>query len=732
LHDRSPPTWTAGNAKTSWLLLITALAAAAATRWWPVSTGASLLLLTWLPGRLVLARLGLLRQLPTGGAVLLAVAVSLALVPIPLDWLWRCTHNAWAMLGAWWVLLAGLTCLPRAPFRLQRHAEDTPEPQATDTARAPAALFEHRRTRWAAVLVGGWLACTITLTYWPTELLGYPLPAGPHDYIKHHAVLDSLQRRPLPLGNVFFAGPDQKVYYYHFFYLAPATLRLWSLAGGEAPATLAAVAASLLGGLDTIPVLAEAARGRFMVTLDAWADLPFRVHNFYTQMVWCPQHMLGLVIVLVGVALLSRWPHERWWIAMGPLLLASLIGSTVYLAAAVLPGVGAWALLRLWQARRDRATAGRLLGALALIAVLTAALALPQVLGYAEMARRYEGGLTMQWPRYNYALLGRLLPPGPIANLVDLPWMFLLEYGLRFVACLLVPLAVYRHIGRDPGLGLLAVCSIVGLGAFLTFRSSIHLYDYSFKIALFPSMALTAMLAGCVLSCRFGRPRPWNPLGWSIPADRFGRYRRAVAALVAGLIVAALPVGLYEAPVTAVRRFVEQVVQRRRLAPQQYAPIRDEHEAWRFLRHELPADAVVQTHPAGARIRLVQVVRRQFGVMDPSDADVQVFRPANIGAMRAAFRDVQEAARTASSRRAHELLRRWGITHVFCGRIERAHWQHLDKFRDGRYFRVVFDRPWAQVYELLAAPQRPQTRVIAATLPTIVDDPSNDGIESIE
>ncbi len=733
--DRSPALARPFLQPLPWAALITVLSAGAATRWWPISTAASLLLLTWLPGRLVLGRLGLLSGTSTGTTILLSASLSLALSPVPLDWLWRCTHNGWAILGVWWAALLVVACSPRLPRWPQRSSGNEGTRLPADAAGQPLPLFEHRRTRLAAVIVGAWLALAITLTYWPSELLGYPLPAGPHDYIKHHAVLDSLQRRALPLGNVFFAGPDQKIYYYHLFYLAPATLRLWAdraisidlafaiysaavalamvglvylltkrLAGAEAPATLAAVAASLLGGLDLLPVLVCAARRQFMVTLDAWADLPFRIHNFYTQMVWCPQHMLGLVIVLTAAYLLSRRPQARWWLVLGPMLAASLVGSTVYLAVAVAASAPVWALVMLWRARGDRVSLRRLAGAYLLILIVTFGLTLPQVLGYAEMAGRHEDGLTTDWPRYNYALLGRLVSPGPVANLLDLPWMLLLEYGLRFACCFLVAAAFYRRVWRDAGLCLLAVSSVAGLGAFVTFRSSIHLYDYSFKIGLFPSMALTAMLAGCVVSGEFTRPRLWNPLGWQLPAGRFSRYRRFATAILAALVVASLPVGFYEAPVTAVRRFVEQTVRRNRLSPAEYAPIRDEHEAWRFLRHNLPPDAVVQCHPAGQRLRLVQVVRRQFGVMNPSDPDVQVFRPADIEAMQMAFRDVLSAGRARSAAETHSLLSRHCVTHVFVGPIETGQWQHLDRFQDRQYFRPLFQRPGAQVYELVRPP----------------------------
>src|SRR5262249_21367594 len=121
--------------------------------------------------------------------------------------------------------------------------------------------------------------------YWPTQGAHGLSPAIIHDFIKHHAVLLSLERRPLPLGNPFFADQaTEPIYYYHFFYLIPATVRAaapglsielafgvqaalvaLSLAGtatllvkrvtgSAACATLAFLLTTVIGGLDIVPV----------------------------------------------------------------------------------------------------------------------------------------------------------------------------------------------------------------------------------------------------------------------------------------------------------------------------------------------------------------------------------------------------------------------------------------------------------------------------------------------
>ena len=282
------------------------------------------LLLYW-PGRIVLDLLGMGAHSGAAWRVLISAALSLGACPLLLEGLWRLPHRHWVVLLGWWAVLCGLNVVSR----LRRTGESTGPP--------PPALFEKRGTKAFACVLGLWLAGCMVLTYWPSQRDGCPVAAIPHDYVKHHAILFSLEHQGLPLGNVFCADVAQQPYgYYHYFYLLPATLRLWSgdrigiglafglfgaavaltvvgliyllakrLSGGEGPAMLAASAASLVGGLDVIPL---ALQGRMVVTLDAWADQSFRIHNFYTQMLWCPQHVHGLTVLLLAVVLLSMAP----------------------------------------------------------------------------------------------------------------------------------------------------------------------------------------------------------------------------------------------------------------------------------------------------------------------------------------------------------------------------------------------------------------------------------------
>jgi len=672
-----------------------------------VSTAAGLCLLLYWPGRLLADFLSLSILSGAAAGALLSLALSLGVSPPVLDLIWNITHQGWLVLVMWWVLLCGLA--------LCRHLRPSPSPGEEPLT----TLLEGRGARVFATLLAVWLVGCILLTYWPTERGGCPIAANPHDYVKHHAVLASLHSDGLPLGNPFCAEvAHQPYYYYHYFYLPPATVRLWTagrlsiaaafawfaaaaalacvgliylltkrLTGGDAPAAFAAAAASLIGGLDVIPL---ALKGQLVITLDAWADQAFRIHNFYTSYLWCPQHVLGLVVLLLGALLLSAAPRARWWLFLGPLLVASLTGATVYLAVAVLLTLGLYALIDLLGPGSAASSRPRRLGAWLIVALLGFLLMSPQLAGYAEMSSRYESNLTTTWPANSWALPGRLVAPGPLANLLDLPWRLLLEFGAGFLACLLVGRAVYRRLWNDQGLRLLLIASLVGLALCALFRSDVHRFDYGFKIALYPAQALGAILCGCLLDAATRTSR-WNPLGWRLRSDYCGRWRTIVGALMLAAVLIGLPVGFYEAPLAAARRLVLPA-DRTWLA---------ERRAYRYLRDELPADAVVQTHTGTSRAPLVQMVERQWGVLDPRNSDVGVFRPPDPSVLEAARRDVVQAGQTASAAQAQEWLQAHRITHVFVGLQERERWEHLDKFQEARYFTPVFRDDSVAVYALV-------------------------------
>ena len=162
-----------------------------------------------------------------------------------------------------------------------------------------------------------------------------------------------------------------------------------------------------------------------------------------------------------------------------------------------------------------------------------------------------------------------------------------------------------------------------------------------------------------------------------------------MAILLTYTLLLGLPVGAYEAPVSAVRRFVRPG-----------KTFIAEKQAYRFLHDELPPDAVLQTHTAPPRATLIQLAERQWGVLDPADSDVGVFRPPDPRVVEDALNDVRFAAQTDSSEEAHRRLRTHRITHLLVGLAECENWQHLDKLDDPRYFSPVYHDEAVTIYEL--------------------------------
>jgi len=692
-------------------LLPTLLAALAATRYAPLATPATLVLLCYLPGRYLASGFGIAAGWSAAGRFVLAVASSLAIMPVLLNPLWHLTNDGWWLLAAVWLLLtiAGPLYQGCSLRRSSANADPTPE----------RALFTHTRAKIVFAALAALVAFAAIGTYWPTELHGHPTPALIHDFIKHHAVLFSLEQRPLPLGNPFFAdsaaGP---VYYYHFFYLIPATLRaivpgvsielafgiqaalvgictaamfyliVKRFTGGDGPAMLAALLATVVGGLDVIPVLMF---GMKVITLDAWADTLVRIHNLLTQIVWTPQNVQGLLIILLGVYVLSAKGWWHGWFVLGPLLAAALIGSTVWVAAGVLPGLVAFVMIEVWRKRREPAAALLRLLQGGGVALLMLGLSLPSLLGYLEMSHRHGKGLTAAWPYQEHALLGKLAPPGVVANLLDLPWVLVLEFGPLLLFPLLVPRRVWRRAWDDSGLRLLLISTVLTLAGFVTLRSHFTYNDFGQKIIL-AAQAAGVILAAAVLSPRLVRPTPGNPLGWTLHEETPARWRRPLGVFIGLILLLGLPVGLYQSPLAAVRRYV--------LLDDITGLATREAATGLFMRHDLPAGAVLQADPGAERVWLAQIARRQIGVMT-LERDTMVFYPANVAAHERTLQEVTTVLREpVAAERCHAALRSHGITHVFVGTIERDAWSGLDKFADERYFECVFEDEMTAVYAL--------------------------------
>ncbi len=694
----------------------TALAAAGCltpTPW--VSLPAALALTVWLPGRSLLGILPPRDQYP--GRTWIALAAAFVLVPVPLTAVWAFSNDRAAVL----VSLAGLNLLlilwrmlavrrsrggPEFALMAPRSLANRHLMCLGDSWSAPVFVHATRVSRAALALLllftGG---CVWASLYLP-EAGGRMAPRPAHDYIKHHAVLLSLENSPLPLHNYFYAAErDTPYHYYHYQYLVPAALRklggdrasigfTFALTSGLLAMVLAAMVfllarelfggrsrwapwwaaacVTVVGGWDVIPVLLRMWQGAApVVVLDSWIPSPWRIHNLMTQYMWCPQHVSGALIVLLTAWWLRQSPRGAWWVAMGPLLAAALFGTSLYLAMTAFVAAAIYLISRAVDARRQGGRLGTWLLAAIGMGVVAGALMLPQTLGYLEMSRRGVGGLTLTWPRFDHALVGRLAEPGVLANWLDAPWIWLTEFGVLAVAAVLVGRSFWRDAWRDPGLRLLLLAGAVGLAAVYTIRSSHAMVDYSFRVSVMPAQVFAALCVAAVC----------------VPKGSRLRSRRLLGGVCGVSAVLGLPVGLYEAPMMAVRTWL------RPPAEQQDAG------AIRFLREHTPPDAVIQGDPCD-RVSLPQLAHRGLGVADLDNSHVRVFYPRNIRLMRATCGAVEQALREEDAARAQAALAAASVEYVLFGTAELRRGPRPSAFADNDRFEQVYADEKTAVFRL--------------------------------
>jgi hypothetical protein len=683
--------------RDNWVdLILTAVAGAVCLSPIPwLSVPAAAVLTLWLPGRFLTRALGW--DDGCAGRGWIAVAASVVLIPLPLSWVWNFSNSRGAVLAALVGVNLALLLLAAARRRSPTNAVEQ-------------VVFSSSRSRRAFVALLLFIGGCVFGTLWFPQACGRAIVQPMGDYAKHHAVLLSLEQHPVPLHNIFYAAEkDTPYYYYQYHHQIAAALRkltadrvsipfafalssaLAAVAfvaitfllareflgpAGERGAWLAATCVSLIGGWDAIPTLIRIAFGaRSVIILDSWASCPWRIHNLMTQFMWCPQHVAAALAVLLAARWLRRAPSSASWLGMAPALAASIFGSSVHLAMTAFSAAATYLLLRAAGVRRDRRASGRLLLGILVMAVLGGALMGPQAWGYAQMAKRIPGGLTMQWPRFEHALLGRLAPPGVLANWLDAPWMLLVDFGLPLVACLVAARAFWGSVWRDDGLRLLLLIGAFGVLAVFTVRSNHSPFDYGFRTAVMPAQVLAAICAGSVLT-------PESLRQWA--------RRRFRAVLIYGCCLG-LPVGLYEAPMMAARTLLKS------------PPEAIEAGAIRYLRDRTPLDAVVQADPVG-REGLSQLINRQIGVTDPENSHVRVFYPLDMQAMRRAFAQVNEAFMAGSSRQAYDLLYNVGVDYVLVGAVERKLYGSLTQFEDDSLFECVYRDEHARVYRLREQP----------------------------
>ncbi len=653
----------------------------------PMLSAVCVLWLLILPGRGISARFGSDRAMSA-----VALAAGLVFMPLLLNGLWHVTNDRFVILGL--LLLVNAIFVP--PAKSAAPVETRPSGGRTSVVLLRVIL--------------GWSAACVFLGLWLPRAFDVSIQ-GAHDYVKHHAVVLSLMESPLPLQNMFYSGePGTPYYCYHFFYLLAAAIvhqqlldcgtafaldgrggdsRVHRLGGSAGSRHHGFGAGGDIGvrlrecgrrmGCDPGGV-ERAARRRIAappVTLDTWCPTPWRWHNLMTQFYWCPQHVDAMLTFLLATYWLRALPLDRRWIMLAPLHAWSIFGSSAYLAMTLLPAAALAALWPMFQRpTAERATSRGYFAALVLIGVLGSALMLPLALGYSEMAHRFRGGLTTQWERFPLAVFGRHLPPGPLANFADLPWIMLFDMGLPLLALPLAGRATWRKLLSDAALRPLLIAAVVGPLAMFTLRSTVNPFDYSFRLAIMPTQVFAALVTGTLVA------------GGAASLSR----RALVRVVLIGGVIIGLPVGLYEAPISALR----SQLQKSQLAA--------DEGAIRFLR-ALPRGSIIQGDPVveqgkDDRLHLSELTDQRIGVLDPSHSHVRVFYPRDERAWQEHFERVRAALTATSPRAAYDALRELGVQYVLYGSVEAKHYGPPGAFENERYFEPVYRDAKARVYRL--------------------------------
>ncbi len=659
--------------------------------WAPTSTAAAAILVLWLPGASIVRAIARLDDIPGRRTVI--VAASMSLVIFPLSWFWRISNSTLqvtAFVCALNILLALVAYLVRT---------SNPENPASDS---PASNGPSGFTRWMLAGMCVWIAICVLGSFWIPTAFHRVAANGAHDYVKHHAIVFSLNEHPLPLHNVFNnLDPETPYFYYEYHYLLAASIR--SMAGlnisiafalGLVSAVLAVVVirltfwislnftkttggallsaacVSVLGGWDIVPVLINVFRGQSMpVILDSWCPVAWRIHNVATQFYWCPQHVAAVCTLMLTAYWLTHAPKGKWWLIVGPCLGASVFGASVYIAIPVFLATAVFCLHSWWRADSGRS---QYAGAVILIAAIGAVLMLQQAFGYQEMASRFDGGLTFAWERFPLAVFGRILASGPLANYLDAWWLAIVDFGIPAVALVLISRNAWQRAWSQAGVRLLIIAGGIGFVAMFTVRSSVNPIDYGFRVSIMPTMIVAAILAGSLLRT-----------DWIRPSLRKAR----MPLLILGTLLS-LPVGLFEAPLSAARSLLQEAVDR------------EDAGAYRFLREETPRNAVVQAAPTAERVTLPQIISRQIGASDAGNWHVRVFWPPDTERLYRAVELADTAYRASEAKTAREALLALRVTHVLVGTVEASRFGPMPQFKNVAYFEQVYSDDHAQVYRL--------------------------------
>ncbi len=306
------------------------------------------------------------------------------------------------------------------------------------------------------------------------------------------AIIDAMTRLGLPPVNPVFGehGAAGHLAYYYLWHFSAAEIALVvSASGWEADIGLtwftAFASINVMMGLAAwlakrsiaaIWVLAFAAAGSLWVTL-YWlfhvADFmpvlwpPIGMAGWLFQAAWVPQHLMAASCVVTAVLLIARYTQRQnpWLILTLALVIVAGFESSTFVGGVTLAVAGLVAAPVLFAATNPRLRL-RVMGGLAIAALLVASLAAPFVLDQLATVRARDGGSPIVVS--HYTVFGELFPY-PLRRLIDIPgyWLIILPVELPaafFAGVIALTLALRSALPGPEKLAMAAFACLAGSG----------------------------------------------------------------------------------------------------------------------------------------------------------------------------------------------------------------------------------------------------------------------------
>lgn len=461
------------------------------------------------------------------------------------------------------------------------------------------------------------------------------------DWYKHYGLTWEIEASGVPPRDLMFLSDPPQVQVYHiFFHLSTAMLdllsdkllginfwlsantllaaaallvalyalarRLWAR---EAAASASLIYASLLGGLDAIPNLANFLQGLTGGTpyfhTEKWAGCLAMTDTFFTAFTWVPQHVMALAILLLAWNIYLSYPASLRVTLLVALLAVSAAGFSIFVPVGALLGIGLFAGLNLLRAvRAGQAGAGFERAKPWLAAgLVAAAAALPLALYETSSVGATGEPAVSIWIRAfgtphdpaHGAFFQWLFPDGgAVVQSLDLPLYYLFEIGASLLAAVIGAVVWSRSNARRAWLpGVFAAVASLLVVTFV--RSNLGCNDLGMR-GSYPLQAMVALWAGGGWAALLTRQGESKPRDAKAGGGRGAPPKRTLLlwALIIPLAVTGLATTAWQVLTYDVAKYLPAYDETTRAADAQTFAL---EEALRFIRTQLPPNIVFQVDP---------------------------------------------------------------------------------------------------------------------------------------